>query len=108
MDRSRGIHLRHPLVDAGAVAGRHVLDIRQDSEFASGHVPQAEHVELGRLPSHLGDLPTGPTVVMCGHGERAMGAASLLQRSGKPDIAVLAGGPEDWAKTTGRSLEVGR
>jgi rhodanese-related sulfurtransferase len=97
-----------PLVDADAVAGQHVLDIRQDSEFASGHVPQSEHVELGRLPSHAGDLPTGPTVVMCGHGERAMGAASLLERAGRSDVAVLAGGPDDWAKTTGHDLEVGR
>lgn len=97
-----------PLVDALAVEGYHVLDIRQDSEFATGHVPKAEHVELGRLAAHVSDLPTGPTVVMCGHGERAMGAASILQRSGKRDVAVLEGGPEDWAQVSGRSLEVGR
>lgn len=32
-----------------AIAGRRVLDIRQDTESAAGHVPRAEHVDFGRL-----------------------------------------------------------
>ena len=97
-----------PLVAAEALEGAHVLDVRQASEFASGHVPGAAHVELGELESRLPDLPPGPMVVMCGHGERAMGAASLLQRAGRKDVAVLEGGPQDWAHTTGKALEAGR
>ena len=56
-----------------------------------------------------GRRPTadGPTVVMCGHGERAMGAASLLERAGHREVAVLDGGPEDWAAATGQPLETG-
>jgi hydroxyacylglutathione hydrolase len=46
-------------------------------------------------------------VVMCGHGERAMGAASVLAKAGRPDIAVLTGGPEDWAQATGQALARG-
>jgi hydroxyacylglutathione hydrolase len=38
-----------PLVDADGADGRQVLDIRQQSEFAAGHVPGALHVELGVL-----------------------------------------------------------
>jgi rhodanese-related sulfurtransferase len=97
-----------PLVTAEALAGAHVLDIRQDREFASGHVPGAAHVELGELTGRVPDLPPGRTVVMCGHGERAMGAASLLQRAGRHDIAVLEGGPRDWERATGQRLETGR
>ena len=48
----------------------------------------------------MGRKPGRPTI-----GERAMSAASLLTRQGRNDIAVLAGGPEDWARATGRSLE---
>jgi hydroxyacylglutathione hydrolase len=44
---------------------------------------------------------------MCAHGERAMGAASLLERAGHRDLAVLVGGPEDWARVTGRVLVTG-
>ncbi|MFC3892788.1 rhodanese-like domain-containing protein [Lentzea rhizosphaerae] len=85
-----------------------VLDIRQSAEFASGHLPGAQHVELGDLPGRVDDVPREPLVVMCGHGERAMGAASLLEQAGHRDVAVLTGGPDDWATATGGSLESGR
>ncbi|SDP63124.1 Glyoxylase, beta-lactamase superfamily II [Pedococcus dokdonensis] len=98
-----------PLVAADALDGATVLDIRQSGEFTSGHVPGAAHVELGTLTGHpLPTLPAGPLVVMCGHGERAMSAASLLARAGRREVAVLAGGPGDWAATTSRTLETGR
>jgi hydroxyacylglutathione hydrolase len=84
-----------------------VLDVRQDSEFADGHLPGAEHVELGALGRTAAGLPPAPTVVTCGHGERAAGAASLLERAGHRELAVLVGGPRDWAEATGRDLETG-
>jgi rhodanese-related sulfurtransferase len=85
-----------------------VLDVRQDPEFAGGHLPGAQHVELGRLAGTAADVPAGPIVLMCGHGERAAGAASVLERAGHRDLAVLAGGPDDWAAATGRDLVVVR
>lgn len=97
-----------PLVAADALEGATVLDIRQTSEFTSGHVPGAAHVELGALVGNHPALPPGPLVVMCGHGERAMSAASLLARAGRRDVAVLTGGPGDWAASTSRTLETGR
>ena len=98
---------RTELVGPDRLAGRRILDIRQDAEFAAGHVPGAEHVELGSLAAVADQLESGPTVVMCGHGERAAGAASLLERAGHRDLAVLVGGPEDWARSTGREPGVG-
>ncbi|MGH3585973.1 MAG: MBL fold metallo-hydrolase [Pseudonocardia sp.] len=92
------------LVGPGDVGGCRVLDVRQDVEFAAGHLPDAVHVELGSLARAAGDLPVEPTVLMCGHGERAMGAASLLERAGHRGLAVLAGGPDDWARATGAQL----
>ncbi|MHB1172589.1 MAG: MBL fold metallo-hydrolase [Lacisediminihabitans sp.] len=99
------------LVDAGhLVSGpdASVIDIRQASEFTAGHVAGARNIELGRLSGHLTDLPGGPLVVMCGHSERAMGAASLLERAGRTDVSVLNGGPADWALLSARSLESGQ
>ncbi|MFD2091449.1 MBL fold metallo-hydrolase [Blastococcus deserti] len=84
-----------------------ILDVRQDSEFRSGHVPGARHVELGALAHRADRLPDRPTVVMCGHGERAMGAASLLARAGRSQVSVLAGGPQDWSTATARPLVTG-
>lgn len=37
--------------------------------------------------------PDEPMLLHCGHGERAMSAASLLERAGHHDVAVFAGGP---------------
>jgi rhodanese-related sulfurtransferase len=85
---------------------RRVLDVRQRAEFAAGHLPGAVHVELGSLAAVATDLPDEPTVVMCARGPRAMGAASLLERAGHHDLAVLAGGPDDWAQATREELQV--
>jgi hydroxyacylglutathione hydrolase len=87
-----------------------VLDIRQAAEYGGGHLPGAVHLELGDLAAagDAGDaVPAGPAVVMCGHGERAMTAATLLERTGRRDLAVLTGGPDDWAAATGRRLQEG-
>ena len=40
--------------------GMRVLDIRQDNEFDSGHVPGAARVELGTLAAHPGRCRPGP------------------------------------------------
>jgi rhodanese-related sulfurtransferase/glyoxylase-like metal-dependent hydrolase (beta-lactamase superfamily II) len=94
------------MVTAGRIGSRPVLDVRQAAEYASGHLPGAVHVELGDLPARIQDSPAG-AVVMCGHGERAMTAASLLQRAGHRGLAVLDGGAPDWAAATGQPLREG-
>lgn len=96
-----------PLTDATADSKVRVLDIRQVAEFRAGHVPGALHVELGDLPRVLEQLDDVPTVVMCGHGERAMGAASVLTGHGLTQVSVLAGSPEDWADANDLVLESG-
>jgi hydroxyacylglutathione hydrolase len=98
---------RIDLTSPGQLDGRLVLDIRQRSEYVAGHLPGAMHVELGEIASRADDLPDQPTVVMCGHGERAMGAASLLQRAGHHDLVVLHGGPQDCVRATGSRLLAG-
>jgi glyoxylase-like metal-dependent hydrolase (beta-lactamase superfamily II)/rhodanese-related sulfurtransferase len=90
-----------PLIDPAQVSGT-VLDVRQDSEWAAGHVPDALHVELGALVG--ASVPAGAVTVMCGHGERAMTGASLLEIAGHRDLTVLAGGPRDWSDVSGVEL----
>jgi hydroxyacylglutathione hydrolase len=97
---------RTELVSAARLDGRPVLDVRQAAEYVSGHIPGAAHIELGDLPGQAQAAPRS-AVVMCGHGERAMTAASLLQAAGQPGLAVVAGGPDDWAAASGRPLQEG-
>jgi hydroxyacylglutathione hydrolase len=97
-----------PLVQAERVDDQsvRVLDVRQASEVADGHLPGAVAVELGALAGDQlpAELPEGPITVMCGHGERAMTAASLLARAGRNDLRVARGGPHDWQRATGQAL----
>jgi len=94
------------LIDVGDLTrSGTVLDVRQHNEYASGHIGGAVNIELGSLSET--SVPDGPLTVMCGHGERAMTAASILHQRGDRDVAVLAGGPGDWSARTGHPLSTG-
>jgi glyoxylase-like metal-dependent hydrolase (beta-lactamase superfamily II)/rhodanese-related sulfurtransferase len=97
-----------PMLEAGQLGDQPgaVLDVRQASEVADGHLPGAVAVELGALAGDQlpAKLPEGPVTVMCAHGERAMTAASLLERIGCKDLWVVHGGPRDWQRATGKAL----
>ena len=83
-----------------------VIDVRQASEFAAGHLPGAHNVELGAVATTPMPID-GAVTIMCGHGERAMTAASIVAACGVT-TRVFDGGPETWATATGRALEAGR
>ena len=107
MDAARTVGIteeRIELVEPNAVAPT-VIDVRQRNEFVAGHVPSAINIELGEIRDSATTIPDRPVTVMCGHGERAMTAASILSAHGHTEVSVLAGGPEDWASITGRALE---
>lgn len=92
-----------PLIDPTDMAAT-VVDVRQDSEWVVGHLPDAIHIELGALTDAT--VPGGPITVMCGHGERAMTGASILEAAGHRDLSVLAGGPDAWCAATGGALQM--
>ena len=82
------------------VAGdRKVLDVRQDSEWNSGHFPGAAHVPIQSVPAQAAELAAGgrKLYVHCASGYRAGIAASLLQAAGA-DVVHVNGGIEDWAR----------
>lgn len=86
-----------PLVRAEDVGEAQLLDVRQRAEYDAGHATGARHAELGSLVRESPDLEDAPVVVVCGHGERALSAASILIARGVPGVSVLAGGPRDLA-----------
>ena len=94
-----------PLVDDIHLEAATVIDVRQRVEYRSGHLPAAQNIELGVV---LHDFKSnGAVTVMCGHGERAMTAASLLIANGYSDISVFNGGPDTWSAATGDRLQTG-
>jgi len=106
--RAAGLPVRRIRLTPAAEVTGSVLDVRQAAEYQAGHLPGARHLELGAVSEQAAHLGGEPLTVMCGHGERAMTAASLLTRRGHRDLAVAIGGPQDWAAAHGRPLETGR
>ncbi|HEX2104561.1 MAG TPA: MBL fold metallo-hydrolase [Solirubrobacteraceae bacterium] len=80
--------------------GLQVLDVRERTEWADGHVPGALHVpyhDLHELPAGLD--PDRPVAVICASGQRSAVAASLLQREGARSVLhVVDGGVGTWAR----------
>ena len=73
-----------------------MLDVRQDKEWRSGHVPGAIHVHVADLPQRLAEVPSDRTVyAYCRSGQRASIAASLLDAAGYRTVLV-DGGFHDW------------
>jgi hydroxyacylglutathione hydrolase len=72
-----------------------LVDVREEDEWAEGHVRGSHHVPLNRLRD-VGSVPTAPdgriTAVSCAAGTRAAFAASLLRRAGRHDVVRVAGG----------------
>ncbi len=72
-----------------------VLDVRSDSEYATYHVPTAEHFPLSRLASAR--FAPGETLVLYSEGgAHAAQAWVLLRVSGRRDVYFLRGGILEW------------
>jgi glyoxylase-like metal-dependent hydrolase (beta-lactamase superfamily II)/rhodanese-related sulfurtransferase len=83
-----------------------ILDVRERQEWDAGHIPgsgfEAWH-DIKAVPDGLD--PTQPIAVICGSGQRAATAASLIQRfGGEQVIHVVDGGVPTWGKL-GNSLQ---
>ncbi|MCG8351612.1 MAG: MBL fold metallo-hydrolase [Chloroflexales bacterium] len=75
-----------------------VLDVRNSSEWAEGHLPGANHIMLGYLSARFTEVPTDrPILVQCRSGGRSAIGASLLQSKGVPQVINLLGGFREWA-----------
>lgn len=84
-----------------------ILDVRNDDEWAAGHIDGAVHVPLDRLAGRMsydpGELLSdAPLVVTCKGGGRAGQAVSWLNRNGF-DAVVLDGNMRGW-QAAGRPM----
>ncbi len=74
-----------------------LLDVRSEEEWNEGHIEQADHRFLGRLPQHLDQLPRDEKLVVhCRSGARSAIGASLLQAAGFKNVVNLTGGYTAW------------
>jgi hydroxyacylglutathione hydrolase len=84
-------------VEAGGAEAPFVIDVRQPSEYESGHVPGSTHIGAGELPEKLDRLPRDrPIATICASGYRSSVAASMLRAAGFQDVVLVEDGLPTW------------
>jgi len=79
-----------------------VLDVREESEFKSGHILNAKSIPLGKLAERLDELKRNreqPIVVVCRSGQRSASACAALGKQGFAQAYNLSGGVMGWQKS---------
>jgi len=76
-----------------------LVDVREDSEWARGHLPGAIHLGKGIIERDIENAVPGkatPLVLYCGGGYRSALAADNLQKMGYTDVKSMDGGWRGW------------
>ncbi|MGC3964273.1 MAG: rhodanese-like domain-containing protein [Rhodocyclaceae bacterium] len=76
-----------------------IVDVRDQKEFASGHLANARHIPSAELEARAGELAkfkNRPIVIVCQNGTRASYAASKLRKAGFEHTVTLDGGVKAW------------
>jgi rhodanese-related sulfurtransferase len=91
-------HLSPERVESLARSGQAlIVDVREASEYRSGHLPRSKHISLGQLVHRLREVPRDKTVVVvCRSGSRSARAAELLAEAGYKNVYNLSGGMQNW------------
>lgn len=78
-----------------------VLDVREDKEYASGHIPKAKHIPMQQLASRIHELEkfkSKPILVTCRSGQRSARACGILKKAGFETVYNQAGGIIAWER----------
>jgi rhodanese-related sulfurtransferase len=78
-----------------------LVDVREESEYAAGHVPGAVHIGKGVIERDIEAKvpdPATPLVLYCGGGFRSALAADALQKMGYTNVISMDGGWRDWTQ----------
>ena len=83
--------------------GATILDVREDDEWAAGHIAGSTHVPMSEIVQRVAEIPAAdPLLVVCRVGARSAQVAAWLRGQGR-DAHNLTGGLESWA-AAGRAL----
>lgn len=75
------------------------IDVREDSEWLNGHLPQAKHIGRGIIERDIENVvpdKNTPIILYCGGGDRSALAAQSLQTMGYTNVISMDGGYRVW------------
>ena len=74
-----------------------LIDVREDWEYAEGHIPNATLIPLGEISNRLAEIPKDKTVVaVCRSGNRSGQATDFLRKQGFDNVHNMQGGMNAW------------
>lgn len=76
-----------------------ILDVREEKDYKTGHLPRARNIALRDLQGRLGEIgkfKDRPVIVTDRNTPRAGAACRLLRRAGFTNVFVLKGGLAAW------------
>ncbi len=79
-----------------------IIDVREDGEWNSQHIPNAIHIPLGQLAKRLPELEqykNSAIVTQCRTGKRSLQALKLLKSAGFTQVYNMEGGLKAWQNT---------
>jgi rhodanese-related sulfurtransferase len=78
-------------------AETYVLDVREDDEWAAGHLPGAVHIPMSGLLPRIDEVPKDrDVVVVCKVGARSAQVTAYLNQHGWANVRNLDGGVVAW------------
>ena len=86
-----------------------LIDVREESEFAKGHLPGAIHLSKGVIERDVEKTfpdTNKELILYCGGGFRSALAADNLQKMGYTNVISMDGGFRGW-KEAGGTVEKG-
>ncbi len=78
-----------------------VLDVRDDSEFVAGHLPNSKHIPSEKIEERWAELQKfkeKPIVVIYRGGIRSNHASQVLKKNGFSQVVNLMGGIDSWKR----------
>jgi rhodanese-related sulfurtransferase len=78
-----------------------LVDVREESEWARGHIPNAVHLGKGIIERDIEKaIPekSATVVLYCGGGFRSALAADNLQKMGYSNVISMDGGWREWTQ----------
>ncbi|GJL71704.1 MAG: rhodanese-like domain-containing protein [Nitrosomonas sp.] len=78
-----------------------VVDVRDDSEFAAGHLPDSKHIPAEKMSERWYELEKykeNPIVMIYKSGARTSKPSSILHKNGFTQVHDLKGGIDAWRR----------